>query len=176
MRILALLLFSASLQAYALTQKDFSMVVAMETRANREVNPDYVNPKYSGMLFAKLRLRPWNILLEMSRSERDSRSGALHVNSESTRLAAWSRYEFLPDSSWTPFAAAGGGFYSDRVSTSFGQTTVNSSGKRGMLGLGAGISAVFWNHLTLEAEGRLESVEYARDPVLAGIVRLGCRM
>jgi hypothetical protein len=169
-----LIAFSSSV--FALTQKDFAMGLGMETRASRDVNPDYVTPQYMGMLYAKLRLKPFEALLETSRSERDSGSGSLRVHSESTLLAGWGRYEVFPEQEWIPFAALGFGTYFDTVTTRFQDSRSSNNGRRGFLGAGAGASKIFWQHFLVEVEGRVLSVEQARDPVLTGIVRLGCQM
>jgi hypothetical protein len=177
MRILIFLsLLVAGSSALALTQSDFSMGFGMESRAQRDVNPDYVNPLYSGQLFAKLRLKPWDLVLETSRSERDSGSGSLRVHSESTLLGAWGRYEFTPDREWTPYAALGMGNYFDKVSTSFQDSQADRGGNRKFLGLSAGVSAIFWEHLIVEGEGRILSLEQSKDPVFAALIRVGCRM
>jgi opacity protein-like surface antigen len=176
MRILILFALCFASSAFALTQKDFAMGVGMETRAQRDVNPDETAPKYSGMLFAKLRFKPWDALLETARDERDSSSGSLRVHSESTLLSAWVRYEIRPEESWTPFATAGLGSYFDKVSTSFESSQASKSGMRSFVGLGAGVSATYWDHLVIEGEGRILSLEESKDPVLTGMIRVGCQM
>jgi len=45
MRILIVLALSFASSAYALTQNDFAMGLGMETRAQRDVNPDETAPK-----------------------------------------------------------------------------------------------------------------------------------
>lgn len=176
MRILILALIAFSSSAFALTQKDFAMGLGMETRASRDVNPDYVSPQYMGVLYAKLRLKPFAAMLETSRSERDSGSGSLRVHSESTMLAAWGRYEIFPEQRWIPFATLGLGTYFDNVTTHFQDSRSSNNGRRDFVGVGAGASTVFWEHFLVEAEGRVLSIEQARDPVLTGIVRVGCQM
>jgi opacity protein-like surface antigen len=176
MRILILLALSFASTAFALTQKDFAMGVGMETRAQRDVNPDETAPKYAGVLYAKMRFKPWDALLETARDERDSSSGSLRIHSESTMLGAWGRYEIYPDEFWTPFASAGLGTYFDKVATSFQDSSFSKSGTRGFLGLGAGVSAVLWDHVLVEGEGRILSLEQSKDPVLTGMIRVGCQM
>jgi opacity protein-like surface antigen len=176
MRALIFVVAFFASHAFALTQKDFAMGVGMETRAQRDVNPDETAPKYSGVLYAKLRFKPWDALFETARDERDSSSGSLRIHSESTLLGAWTRYEIRAEESWTPFASAGLGSYFDKVSTSFQTSSADKSGTRGFLGLGGGVSAVFWSHVLVEGEGRILSLEQSKDPVLTGMIRVGCQM
>ena len=176
MRSLIFAILLVSSPAFALTQSDFAMGVGLESRMQRDVNPDYSNPRSSGNLYAKLRMRPWDLLIETARDEQSTGSGSLRIRNESTLLAAWARYEFEKNESWTPYVSLGAGNYFDKVSTTFQASHVESNGNRKFLGLSAGISAVFWDHFLVEGEARVLSLEQSKDPVLSGLIRVGCQM
>jgi hypothetical protein len=156
--------------------QDFALGMAMESRAQREVNPDFTDMRNSPQLYLKYRVLPaWFALGEISSESRDSSSGSLHVEAHSLKTGLWGRYEFTT-LRWTPFLAVGFGEYFDRVSTRFQSSQDTRSGTRGYMGTGVGVGKTYWDILLLEAEGRVTFEEQTKDPVLTAILRLGVKI
>ena len=151
----------------------WSMGGLMESRMQKEVNPDYAELKNTGGIFAKVGFWPMAVLLESAREERDSGSGGLKVSSESTSLGVWGRYEFRDPGTWSPFAGIGAGMHFDKVTTTFaGQRDVRS-GQRNFMGVGGGITKSFWSHVLVELEARAVTVQQRNDPMLSALFRAG---
>jgi hypothetical protein len=157
----------------ALAEPIWSMGLGVESRIQRDVNPDQNSLKNMGELYIKMRLHPWAVLLETAQESHDSGSGTLQVQTESTSFGAWGRYELHDFDGWLSFVSVGAGSYFDKVDTSFQSSYNETFATRLFLGLGGGIGVVCWQHLSLELEGRVASVEQSREPVLSALLRLG---
>ena len=153
---------------------DYAFGLGMESRFQREVNPDYNDMKNMGELYGKNRFWPWSLVVEAGQEGRESSSGSLSVRAESTSLQLWSRYEFREH--WSPFLAVGLGDYFDRVETKFQGSTDVRNGTRNMIGFGAGMSTVFWRYLLVELEGRMALLQESRDPVYSVLLRIGLQI
>jgi opacity protein-like surface antigen len=146
--------------------------LGMESRVQREVNPDYANLQNTPELYARFRAHPYVALLEVGQQTHDTSSGSLSIRSQSTNVALWGRYEFL-ERAWTPFLSAGAGSYFDRVETHFESSSDARTGRRALIGAGAGVSATVWQNLLLELEVRASGVQNEKDPLLTSLFRVG---
>lgn len=164
------LLFHAS----AFARQEVAMGLAMESRVQREVNPDIGNLHSLGMVYAKWKFAQWSALFETGLEEHDSGTGSLNVKTETIGVGLWGRYDFYaPDRGWSPFAGVGVGSYFDRVNADFQDSHEERSGTRKFAGLGVGVDATFWQHFLVEGEGRMNFVELSKDPVFSAIFRVG---
>lgn len=172
--IIFTLLFSLP-SAWADVSTALTMGLGMETRLQREVNPDYTSARFSGQLYAQVHQWPWVLALELTPTERHSTSsGSLRVQSEVTVLGLWGRYEFLkPQRRWTTFATLGAGMNFDRVTTDFAGESDARTSRRNFAGAGLGFGGTLWKRLSLEAEGRMVSVEEREDPIFSLVLRAG---
>jgi len=172
---LSLILSGANCFAEA-SKLDMAMGFGMESRMQRDVNPEYNTQQNSGQLYAKLRFWPWALEIETGRSELDSGQGSLRIRSESTLLGLWGRYEFKDPGTFAPFASLGVGSYFDVVDTTFESSHDRRTGLRKFMGAGGGVSTVFWTHLQVELEGRVMTLEETKDPIFSGLIRIGCQI
>jgi len=147
--------------------------LGFEARLQRQVNPDFVESKILPQIFARLSWTNWEAELEGAVESSTSASGALKINSHSQQVSGWARYAFLEQKRWRPFVDTGVGCYFDQVKSEFSGTSNEASGFRPFFGAGGGIFSVFWNHLLVEAEGRLTMVRERKEPLLAALVRIG---
>lgn len=150
----------------------WSAGTGLETRFQKEVNPDYSDVQILGQLFGQLNLGRWLAHAELGHEERDTSTGLLAIETRSLNIGAWGRYQFQTEQ-WRPFVGTGLGAYFDTVKTTFGASEDERSGNRPYWGLGGGISAVFWNSLLLEAEGRGTLIRDRREPTFAALFRVG---
>ena len=148
----------------------------MESRSARDVNPDYTGVHSVGGIFGKLSFDPWAALLEISREAHDSGSGSLSVHAQTTTVGLWGNYQFLLSETFRPFVSLGLGSYFDQVETKFQSSSASRGGRRLFIGAGGGVSSTLWQHLLLEAEVRVNSIEDSKDPVLSGVLRLGIQI
>lgn len=172
--IIFILLWSLS-TAWATAKTDLTMGLGMETRFQREVNPDYTSARFSGQLYAQVQQWPWVLALELTPTERSSTSsGSLRVQSEVIVLGFWGRYELLTSQrQWTAFAGLGAGMNFDRVTTDFAGESDARTSRRGFAGAGLGLGGILWKRLSLEAEGRAVSLEEREDPIFSLVLRAG---
>ncbi len=147
--------------------------VGLQSRLEREINPDFVKSKNSGQLFAQVLYLPYVLNMELGREEGSSRMGGLTITHSTVVFTAWGRYEWASDSQWRPFAAVGGGCYFDEVVSRFDRATDERSGTRLLSGLGAGVRGLLGHLLRLEAEGRMAFVQDHKDPEFSGTVKVG---
>ena len=160
--------------AFAQMRQEMALGIAMESRLQMEINPDVGSLRNLGMVYAKYKVGRWAGLFEAGQERRDTSSGSLKVRNESIMTGLWGRYEFSNgDRLWSPYLAAGGGAYFDKVKTQFQSSEAQHGGTRKFAGLGAGVSSVLAQHLLLEGEGRMNFVEMVKDPVFSLIVRVG---
>lgn len=151
----------------------WSTGLGMESRMQREVNPDYVDMRNSGTLYAKARFWPMAALLEAAREDRDSHSGDLRIKASSMMLGVWGRYEFRDPDKWSPFAGLGAGQYFDQVQTSFGEQVDTRKARRGFMGVGLGLTKTYWQHLLLELEARAAAIQRRDQIQFSGLFRVG---
>jgi hypothetical protein len=171
-RLLIVLVFSLlSINAAAATV--WSAGLGMESRLQREVNPDYADMHNIGTLYAKARFWPLAVLLEAEQQERDSHSGDLRIRSDSTQLGLWGRYEFRDPEVWSPFVGLGIGTSFDRVRTSFGDDQDTRRAQRHFMGTAAGLTKTFWKHMLTELEARATLMERRDQYFLSGLIRIG---
>lgn len=171
-----ILILSLMFFPVAHAEPQWALGAAMESRFQREVNPDYGGVQNVGAFFTKLRLAPWAMVLEVGHEDRHSSSGSLSIHTQSTNGSLWARYEFLGEQTWRPFLGAGLGLSWDRVDTSFANSTDTRTGQRGLFGFGGGVSGLLWKYLLAEVELRVVSIEDVKDPVLSGLLRLGLQL
>jgi hypothetical protein len=158
------------------SKPDLAMGLGLETRAQRDVNPDATTAKSTDEFYGKIRFFPWALEIETGREESASGSGSLTIKSESTLLGVWGRYEFAPPTMVAPFASLGMGSYFDVIDTSFAASHDRRQGVRKFMGAGGGLTMTLWDHLQMEIEGRIISLEETKDPVLSGLIRVGCQI
>ena len=151
----------------------FVVGAGLEMRMQRELNPDFVEGKSLGQIFAQARFETWAFHTELGQEKRESSSGGLKITAKSTNAGVWGRYHFVNPYHWKPFASAGLGAYFDNVISEFAGASDERGGIRPYFGLGGGISAVFLDYLFVEAEGRAALVRDRKEPTLSGIVRVG---
>lgn len=163
---LALLSSFASAAQYALGG-------GMESRLQKEVNPDYVEAKHVGGVFGKISFWPMAVVVEAAQQERESQVGGLKIKSSTNNFGLWGRYEFRDPGTWSPFAGIGAGLYMDKVVTSFEGNDDTRSGNRGFMGLGGGLTKTFWKYLLVELEARVATVQDRNDPFLSALLRAG---
>ena len=147
--------------------------LGIEARMQREMNPDYVEGKTLGQVFAQVLWPKWGVHAEFGQEKRVSNSGAMTITSKSYNTGVWGRYTFRNDHLWQPFLGAGLGAYFDNVSSRFGGTVDERSGTRPYIGANVGVSAVFWKYLLVEAEGRASGVRDRKEPMLSALLRIG---
>lgn len=166
-------LFSCSL---AHARPDWAAGTGIEARMQREVNPDYAETRVLPQLFVQMRFVNWGAHLEAGTEKSSSESGALRIDSRSHNAGIWGRYSFLEQKRWRPFLGLGTGCYFDSVKSEFGAATNESTGIRPYLGTSGGISAVFWNHMLIEAELRGNLVRERKEPLFAALLRIGFQL
>jgi hypothetical protein len=154
----------------------WSLGTGFEARLQREVNPDYTEAAMLGELFVQMNRGHWGGQLEISQEERNTSSGALHIDTVTTNAGGWGRYTILLERPWHPYFTGGVGSYFDNVKSSYGSSSIEKNGRRLYWGLGVGISRTFWEHLLVEAEGRGALVEDRKDPVFSGLIRVGVQI
>ena len=79
--IFLILLMTSSSAALAAVRG--SLGAGMETRMQREVNPDYMETKALGQLFGQIIFGKWVAHGELGEERQESRTGALSVSSHS---------------------------------------------------------------------------------------------
>ena len=163
------------LSAHAVASPRWGLGLGMESRMQREVNPDYANMKNVPQLYVKADFLPWAVLGEFSQEERRSSSGSLEIKSQTRKLGVWGRYEFTGPR-WSPFLTTGVGEYFDRVETTFQSSHDSRSGMRGFWGLGAGVGVTYWERILVELEGRVNLIEQTKDPVFSALLRVGVQI
>lgn len=156
----------------SLAAPSWTVGTGLETRFQKEVNPDYAEMKAIGQLFAQANFGVWAGHAELGHEVQESNSGALSITSKSLNFGLWGRYQFLTDQ-YRPFVSTGLGSYFDTVTTRFGASEDERTGTRPYWGLGGGISAVFWEHLLVEVEGRGALIRDRKEPTLAALFRAG---
>lgn len=166
----------AQVEAQAPAVWTWSLGTGLEARVQRQVNPDYSEFATLGQLFVQMQRGNWGAQLEVSQEEHNTSSGGFHIDTTSTNAGAWGRYTILPERAWHPFFAGGLGSYFDKVTSSYGSSSVEKNGRRAYWGLGVGIARTFWQHLLLEAEGRGTMVEDRKDPMFSGLIRVGVQI
>ncbi len=175
--VVAVLIFNVSSVFAASSKPDFAMGMAMESRLEQNVNPDYAATRFNEQLYGKLRFWPWAVLLEGGLEGRESSSGSYRVKTQTGTVAAWARYEFIPVTrGWSPFVSIGVGAYFDRVNTQIDTYDDTRSSRRGLMGLGGGLTASLWRYLLLEAEGRISGVQERKDPLYSALLRIGVQI
>ena len=175
--ILIVLMINLTAAFAASSASDFAMGVAMESRLEQNVNPDYAGTRFNEQLYGKIRFWPWAILLEGGLEGRESSSGSYHVKTQTSTVAAWPRYEFLAkERGWSPFVSLGAGVYFDRVSTQIESAQDTRISRRGLVGLGGGLTANLWRYLVLEAEGRISGVQERTEPLYSALLRIGVQI
>lgn len=151
----------------------FSIGLALESRLNKEVNPDVSKVDNVPQLSARYRFEPFAVQLEYSQQASSSGSGSLRINSLSRLATLWGRYKYYEYTRWNPFVGAGFGYYFDRVESKFEGSANTRGGQRRVLGLGTGIGTPqFWETLDLEGEMRISTVEQRSDPMFSFLLRL----
>lgn len=159
---------------FAQETKKMAMGLSMETRLQRDVNPDQSSLQPMGLLYGRYRVSgPFWILGETGYESHSGGSGSLQVKTESIVFGLWGRYEILRDRKWMPYVALGGGSYFDKVSTDFETSSDQRSGTRMFAGLGTGVSTTLWNYFSMEAEGRITFIELEKDPGFSMVLRAG---
>ena len=151
----------------------WSIGTSVEARAQREVNPDFYEATAVGQLFAQASIGKWAGLLEVGQDSRDSRTGGMSIDSDTTVVGGWGRYSFAPERKWRPIAGLGLGAYFDKVTSTFGSSSVERNGQRLFWGAGVGLSRILWKHMLVEAEGRGSLIEDRKDPLFSVLLRVG---
>ena len=151
----------------------WSIGTSMEARAQREVNPDFYEASAVGQLFAQASFGKWAGLLEVGQESRDSSTGGMSIDSDTVMAGAWARYSLAPERKWRPIAGLGLGAYFDKVTSTYGSSSVERSGQRMFGGAGVGLSRVLWKHMLVEAEGRGSLIEDRKDPLFSVLLRVG---
>lgn len=169
----ALILWSCLCGASAYAAPEWRLGAGFEIKAQREINPDYTELRFVGQIFSQMQFSKWGAHLEASRQSESSKSGSLSIKTESLNFGAWARYRFGEESIWRPYLASGLGAYFDNVTSKFLTAEDERSGIRYYWGLGGGISAVFWQHVLVEAEGRMLLLRDSKDPMFGGLMRVG---
>lgn len=153
-----------------------SLGLGLESRLSREINPDYVEVQNLPKLYFLLRHYPYGLSVELGEESRTSRAGALKINTSSTQISFWGRYEFSDHDLWVPFMAVGLGSTFEKVISEYGSSTDEREGLRKSAGLSAGLSATIWRFVEVEGEGRAVFIEDRKDPQLAALLKLGFRL
>lgn len=169
----ALIVLLAAFSGAATAAPQWGLGFGMESRLDREVNPDYADVHSAPQLYGKIDLAPWAFVVETSQQSSESGEGSLHVSSQTQILATWARYEFPIPSHWMPFVSMGAGMAFDQVTTTFAGSRDVRNGNRGLLGAGGGLTGTFFSWLQVEAEGRVNFIEDHKDPDLSALLRLG---
>lgn len=151
----------------------FSAGAGFEGRAREEVNPDSTDGHLLPHFFAQYRYNSMGVSLEGGYESRETKSGALSIESRSYQLGAWGRYEFREPLHWSPFAGMGAGYYFDQVTSRYFNESDERSGRRGFWGLGGGISHAAMEHLLLEAELRAALIQDRKDVSYSALFRIG---
>lgn len=172
----ATLILVLSLSSGSAFAARWSVGTALEARAQREINSDYTQLRNSGQLFAQARFLPWVAHVELGREDQRTRAGAVGVDSRSLSLAGWGRFEFENERRWKPFLGSGIGAYFDQVSTRFGAEKDIRQGRRLFAGIAVGLTAIYWENLLVELEGRTALVEDREEPNFSALVRLGVQI
>jgi hypothetical protein len=165
-----LLLFTLTAQAEA---SSISAGLGLEARMQKEVNPDYIEGKTLGQIFAQVLWENWGLHVELGKEDHVTNAGAMTISSKSYNSGVWGRYIFRNTHLWQPFLGAGVGAYFDTVTSRFGNALDERSGVRPYVGANAGVSAVFWKYLLVEAEGRMTGVRDRKEPMLSALLRIG---
>ena len=170
---LSLLLLLSLFCAQTFARPIWSVGTSLEARPQREVNPDFYEATAMGQLFAQASFGKWAGLLEVGRETKDSSTGGMSIDSDTTVAGAWARYSLAPERPWRPIASLGLGAYFDKVTSTYGSSSTERSGKRLFWGAGVGVSRVLWKHLLVEAEGRGSLIEDRKDPLFSVLIRVG---
>jgi hypothetical protein len=115
----------------------------------------------------------WGLHVELGKEDHVTNAGAMTISSKSYNSGVWGRYIFRNTHLWQPFLGAGVGAYFDTVTSRFGNALDERSGVRPYVGANAGVSAVFWKYLLVEAEGRMTGVRDRKEPMLSALLRIG---
>lgn len=152
----------------------WSAGAGLEGRIRQDINPDLPDTKVLPPLFMQIHGKRLSAQLEFTAfEEKKSTLGALEIESETYTLGGWGRYAFKEPFHWSPFAAAGGGVFFDRVESSYLEESTEVSGRRYFMGLGGGVTHELIPHLEIEGEIRAALIEDRKDVSFSGIIRLG---
>lgn len=151
----------------------FGLGLGLESRLEREVNPDFFQLQSLGHYYGILGRGIYSLLFELSRERQHSQSGAMAISTSTTSLAVWGRLELGSNTQWKTFATVGVGERVDKVSSVFESAADERSGVRKLLGAGIGISGIFWAHFQLDAEGRAIFIQDRKDPQLLALLKVG---
>lgn len=152
----------------------WSAGAGFEGRVRQDVNPDMPRTKILPPLFMQVHRNRLSAQLEFTAFEKEkSTLGALEIESETYTLGAWGRYAFNEPFHWSPFAAAGGGVFFDRVESKYLDESTEVTGRRYFMGVGGGLTHELFEHFEVEGEIRAALVEDRKDVSLSGIIRLG---
>lgn len=151
-----------------------SFGLGLDARWRREINPAFGEYKPEGQLFTTVRYDRFGLSFELERgSPYSSRTGGLQINTSTVTAGAWGRYAFRGANQWVPFASLGAGAQIDRVRTTFQNTVDERRGTKRFVGVGAGLTEVFFKYLVVEAEARVSSLEETKSPGLSMVLRVG---
>jgi hypothetical protein len=170
------LLIAASLLVALQAQAEAPSISAglgLEARMQKEVNPDYIEGKTLGQIFAQAIWENWGLHAELGKEDHVTNAGAMIIGSRSYNAGVWGRYIFRNGHLWQPFLGGGAGAYFDTVTSRFGNALDERSGVRPYAGANVGVSAVFWKYLLIEGEGRAAGVRDRKEPILSALLRVG---
>lgn len=146
----------------------------IEGRIRQDINPDLPRTKVVPPLYMQIHRKRLSAQLEFTAFEKErSNLGALEIESETYTFGAWGRYAFREPLTWSPFAAAGGGVFFDRVESTYMDSSTEVTGRRYFMGVGGGISHELIPHFEIEGEIRAALIEDRKDVTMSGILRLG---
>jgi hypothetical protein len=155
----------------------FSMGLALESRLDREVNPEISKVNNVPQISARYSFDRVAAQLEYSQQQASSGAGSLRITTMSRLATLWGRYKYLPYTSWNPFVGVGGGYYFDKVESKFEQSSNSRGGQRRVLGLGTGVGTPpLWETLDLEGEMRVSTIEQRSEPMFSFLLRLGVQI
>lgn len=147
--------------------------LGLEARMQKEVNPDYVEGKTLGQVFAQVLFENWTLHMDFGQEKHVTNAGGITIGAKTYIVGLWGQYIFVNANRWQPFVSAGAGANFDTVTSRFGSATDERSGIRYFGGAGLGISAVYFKYLLVEGEGRIVGVQDRREPMVSALLRAG---
>lgn len=167
------LIFFLFMQAASAEYQGVAAGLGIEARMQKEVNPDYVEGKTLGQVFARARFEKWTLNMDFAQEKHTTNAGGITIGTKTFIAGVWGQYIFVNENRWQPFVSAGAGANFDTVTSRFGSATDERSGVRYFGGAGIGISAVYFKYLLVEGEGRIVGVQDRREPMASALLRVG---
>ncbi len=157
----------------ATSRLHFAGGAGIELKAQQDVNPDSMTPRFLPQGFIQLKKRAFTLMTDLSHEQSRTSSGSLSITSQTWNLGFWGRYDLLQGQILSPFVSLGVGMLFDQVDTQFLGERDERSGRRRFFGGGLGLSKVLGEHFLIEGEYRAALTEDRKDISHLGIVRLG---